>query len=81
MEKIPPLIRPAPTFDNFPRLPKQNEITFQIKCKKRNFCRNWKRSHVKMCLYCQFNFYHHESPNGIPVDNYDCWIPDIKILP
>lgn len=82
MKQIPsPSLTLAPTYDNFPLKPKPNEITFQIKCKTRNFCRNWKRQHIKQCLYCVHNFYHQIPPDGITQDNYDTWVPGIKVMP
>lgn len=73
-------IRPAPTAKDY--IPQKGEFTFQIKCKSRNFCRNWKRKHVKCCIYCRHNDFHLVPTDGFDLeDNYDCWIPGVKILP
>jgi hypothetical protein len=75
-------IRPAPTYDNFPHAPKKNEVTFSIKCKYRNYCRNWKQKRIKSCMYCKYNQFHLTPTDGFGYeDNYDCWIPGIWIPP
>ena len=62
--------------------PKKNEITFEIKCKYRNYCRHWKRQEVKSCMYCRHNVYHLMPQDGFGLeDNYDSWVPGIWIPP
>jgi len=73
-------VRPALTAADY--IPQKGEFTFQIKCKTRNFCRNWLRRHVKRCIYCKHNKFHLAPRDGFGLeDNYECTVPGIKVLP
>ena len=71
----------APIASDVKYVPK-GAMTFQIKCRKRGYCRNWQKQHVKKCLYCRNNEYHYKPKDGFPLeDNFDNKVPGINVMP
>ena len=59
----------------------KDTMTFQIGCKYRNFCSNWKKQLVKNCIYCRRNRFHLTPKDGFGLeDNYQSTVPGISIL-
>ena len=72
---------PTPIASDVTHVPK-NVMTFQIGCRKRNFCRNWQKKEVKRCMYCRHNKFHLMPSDGFPLENnFDSWAPMVRVLP
>jgi len=72
---------PTTTASDVTAVPK-NVMTFQIGCRKRNFCRKWQKQEVKRCMYCKHNKFHLVPTDGFPLeDNFDSTVPTISFAP